>query len=149
MGRIRRWGVRLHEKTYIFEEMDEHTQAASPAFAVTQKDFDLVVGKLRDTGIFMLDVNGRIASWNAGAQALVGYSAEEIIGRHFAILYSRADVAAGVCDHALGEALRHGRFEGEGFRVRRDGSRFWAGIIVVPLHAPDDTHQGFVHITRD
>ena len=97
----------------------------------------------------MLDPNGRIASWNAGAQRFKGYAADEIIGEHFSRFFTPEDRQADLPARALRIAAREGRFEAEGWRVRKDGSHFWANAIVDPIRDPDGQLLGFVKITRD
>src|SRR6185295_12949327 len=93
--------------------------------------------------------DGRVASWNAGAQRIKGYAPEEIIGRHFSRFYPPEDVAAGKPDRELEIAAAQGRLEDEGWRVRKDGSRFWANVIITALRGPDGALRGFAKVTRD
>jgi PAS domain S-box-containing protein len=111
--------------------------------------FRLLVESIVDYGIFMLDVDGHVSSWNQGASRMKGYTANEIIGRHFSIFYPREEVAAGKCELELETALQCGRFEEEGWRIRKDGSRFWANVIITAVR--DDSGQliGFGKVTRD
>src|SRR6185295_3605167 len=88
----------------------------------TDERFRILVESVKDYAIFMLDPSGHVATWNAGAERIKGYRAHEIIGKHFSIFYPREDVDAGKCDHELEVAAREGRFEDEGWRVRKDGS---------------------------
>jgi PAS domain S-box-containing protein len=111
--------------------------------------FRLLVESVKDYGIFMLDPDGRVATWNAGAESMKGYAAHEIIGYHFSRFYEPEAVARGWPDHELEMAKAHGRFEDEGWRVRKDGSRFWASIVITALRAPDGTLRGFAKVTRD
>jgi len=111
--------------------------------------FRLLVESVCDYAIIVLHPDGRIASWNGGAERIKGYASNEVVGRHFGLLYSREDVAAGKPDRELAEASRSGRFEDEGWRVRKDGSRFWANVIITALAAPDGTLRGFAKVTRD
>ena len=111
--------------------------------------FRLLVESVKDYGIFMLDPEGRVATWNAGAESMKGYAAHEIIGYHFSRFYEPEAVARGWPDHELEMAKAHGRFEDEGWRVRKDGSRFWASIVITALRAPDGTLRGFAKVTRD
>ena len=109
----------------------------------------LLVESVQDYAIFALDPGGHILSWNAGAQRFKGYTADEIIGRHFSIFYPPEKVAAGWPDHELKEAARVGRFEDEGWRVRKDGTRFWANVVITALHDSDGRLLGFGKVTRD
>ncbi len=111
--------------------------------------FDALVTGAREYGIFMLDREGNILSWNEGAARLKGYSADEILGRHFSCFYTSEDLQAGQPAHGLNEAKIHGRFESEGWRVRRDGSVFWANVLITPLLDSEGRLCGFSKLTRD
>ena len=111
--------------------------------------FRLLVDGIRDYAIFMLDRQGHVVSWNAGAEAIKGYRAEEILGRHFSIFYPPESVACGWPEHALQVAGKVGRFENEGWRLRKDGSAFWANVIITALYDRDNRLYGFGKITRD
>jgi PAS domain S-box-containing protein len=97
----------------------------------------------------MLDVNGTITNWNKGAERIKGYPAEEVIGRHFGIFYMSEARQSGAPARALAQALKAGRFESEGWRVRRDGTRFWALAMIEPIFEDDGRHIGFANVTRD
>jgi PAS domain S-box-containing protein len=109
----------------------------------------LLVESTVDYAIFLLDTTGYIVSWNPGAQRIKGYLPEEIIGKHFSTFYPQEAVATGWPDYELREAARVGRFEDEGWRVRKDGSMFWANVVITALRAPDGTLRGFAKVTRD
>ncbi|HXZ80756.1 MAG TPA: PAS domain S-box protein [Terriglobales bacterium] len=111
--------------------------------------FRLFVEAVQDYAIFMLDADGRVASWNAGAQRLKGYQAEEIIGKHFSVFYPEEDLKWGKPDWELKVAAKEGRFEDEGWRVRKDGSRFWANVIITALKDSAGNLIGFGKVTRD
>lgn len=111
--------------------------------------FELLVQSVTDYAIFMLDTDGIVASWNAGARRFKGYEADEIIGEHFSRFYTAEDQAAGIPAQALLTAEREGRFEAEGWRVRKDGGRFWANVVIDPIRAPDGQLLGFAKVTRD
>jgi PAS domain S-box-containing protein len=111
--------------------------------------YQLMVESVRDYAIFMLDPNGYIASWNRGAQRIKGYSADEIIGRHFSVFYPPQDIAARKPEWELEIAARDGRFEDEGFRLRKDGTTFWASVILTPVRDDDGSLLGFAKVTRD
>jgi PAS domain S-box-containing protein len=115
----------------------------------SEERFRLMVESVRDYAIFMLDTEGRITSWNKGAQLNKGYEAAEVIGKHFSIFYPQDKLDIGWPQHELEVALRDGRFEDEGWRLRKDGSRFWANVVITALHDSDGRHQGFVKVTRD
>jgi PAS domain S-box-containing protein len=107
------------------------------------------VEEVRDYAIYMLDARGLVRTWNLGAARIKGYRAEEIIGSHFSRFYTEEDVRAGKPERALALAAAEGRFEDEGARVRKDGSTFWASVVITALHAPDGTLRGFAKVTRD
>jgi PAS domain S-box-containing protein len=109
----------------------------------------LLVETVQDYAIFALDPHGYILSWNAGAQRFKGYTAEEIIGQHFSIFYPRDLVAEGFPEFELRTAANTGRFEDEGWRVRKDGTRFWANVVITALRRPDGTLLGYAKVTRD
>ncbi len=111
--------------------------------------FRLMVECVTDYAIFMLDPGGRISTWNPGARRLKGWEAEEIIGRHFSAFYPPEDVAAGKPDRELVEAAGVGRFEDEGWRLRKDGSRFWANVVITALRDREGVLRGFGKVTRD
>jgi PAS domain S-box-containing protein len=109
----------------------------------------LIVSNVKDYAILMLDQEGRVVSWNEGAERIKGYRAEEIIGQHFARFYSAEDVSNGKPALELEEAKRNGRFEDEGWRVRKDGSRFLANVVITALRDETGQLRGFGKITRD
>src|SRR2546423_9453926 len=109
----------------------------------------VLVESVDDYAIFALDPNGYILSWNAGAQRFKGYTAEEVIGKHFSIFYPREKVEEGFPQFELREAARVGRFEDEGWRIRKDGSRFWAYVVITALYNPKGQLVGFGKVTRD
>ena len=111
--------------------------------------YRLLVDAITDYAIYMLDPDGRVTSWNAGAERFKGYSAAEIIGENFARFYTEEDRAAGLPALALAEAARTGAFEREGWRLRKDGRRFWAHVIIDPIRSPDGELIGYAKITRD
>jgi len=109
----------------------------------------LLVAETQDYAIFMLDLGGNVATWNAGAKRLKGYQTDEIVGRHFSVFYPPEDVAAGKPARELEVALAEGRLEDEGWRVRNDGSRFWANVVITALRDADGSLLGFGKVTRD
>jgi PAS domain S-box-containing protein len=111
--------------------------------------YRLLVDSVKDYAIFALDPHGYILSWNAGAARLKGYAANEIIGKHFSIFYPEERVAEKFPDYELREAARVGRFEDEGWRIRKDGSRFWANVVITALYGPTGQLAGFAKVTRD
>jgi PAS domain S-box-containing protein len=110
--------------------------------------FDIVVESVKDYAIFLLDSEGHIATWNTGARLIKGYTAEEVIGKHISIFYTPEDLAAGKPQRLLDVALREGRVEDIGWRVRKDGGRFWADVVITPT-ADHAGERGFVKVTRD
>src|SRR5438105_9752970 len=115
----------------------------------TTEHFDQLVAEVRDYAIFLLDPTGIVLTWNAGAERMKGYRAEEIIGQHFSRFYPSESVAAGWAAHELSVAANSGRFEDEGWRVRKDGSRFWANVVITALRDPAGGIRGYLKITRD
>jgi PAS domain S-box-containing protein len=124
---------------------------SEPPGAETEPEerFRLLVESVRDYAIFILDVGGHVTTWNAGAERINGYKAEEIIGKHFSVFYPPDDVAAGKCERELLIAEREGRLEDEGWRVRNDGARIWASVTITPLRNRQGTLIGFAKVTRD
>ncbi|HXD44393.1 MAG TPA: PAS domain S-box protein, partial [Pseudolabrys sp.] len=111
--------------------------------------YRLLVEAITDYAIYMIDAAGIVSSWNSGAERFKGYKAGEIIGRHFSQFYTDEDKARGLPSYALETAAREGKFESEGWRVRKDGTRFWASVIVDPIRSPAGDIVGFAKITRD
>jgi PAS domain S-box-containing protein len=108
-----------------------------------------LIDAITDYAIYMLTPDGRVATWNPGAERFKGYKAGEIIGQHFSRFYTEEERAAGVPELALRTAAQEGRFEREGWRVRKDGTRFWAHVLIDPIRAPSGELVGFAKITRD
>jgi PAS domain S-box-containing protein len=115
----------------------------------SEQKYRLLVGSVKDYAIFMLDGEGRVATWNAGAEAIKGYRAGEIIGRHMSTFYPPEDVQAGKPARLLGLATRDGRAEDEGWRVRKDGTRFWADVVITRVDDQTGKPIGFSKVTRD
>jgi PAS domain S-box-containing protein len=111
--------------------------------------YRLLVSSITDYAIYMVDLTGKVASWNAGAERFKGYTAEEIVGQHFSRFYGAEDRAAGLPQRALDAAAREGRFETEGWRVRKDGTRFWAHVVIDPVRDERGALIGFAKVTRD
>ena len=133
------------------EKADERARELNAALARLQqseRSFALLVDSVTDYALYMLDPRGRIVSWNSGARRIKGYEAEEIIGKNFECFYSVEDRAAGIPAAGLRVAEREGRLETEGWRMRKDGSRFWANVIIDAIHS-EGKHVGFAKITRD
>jgi PAS domain S-box-containing protein len=119
------------------------------ALRESEERFRLLVNNVRDYAILMLDPAGRVASWNQGAERIKGYKADEIVGRHFSCFYSPEDVQKGKPEHELQTATAEGRYEEEGWRIRKDGSRFWANVVLTALTDGTGKLRGFSKITRD
>lgn len=116
---------------------------------IVDADYRMMVEAVTDYAIFFIDINGAVRSWNAGARRLKGYEFAEVEGRHFSMFYPQEMVDRRWPEYELEEASRTGRFEDEGWRLRKDGSRFWANIIITRLIGPDGSIHGFSKITRD
>jgi PAS domain S-box-containing protein len=122
---------------------------AEEALRQSEERFRLLVESVKDYAIFMLDRNGYVATWNIGAERIKGYRAHEIIGSHFSRFYPEEDVRAGKCEMELEQAMRVGVCEDEGWRIRKDGTRFWANVVITQLRAPNGETVGFAKVTRD
>lgn len=126
------------------------TQSPETSRGLTDAErFELLVKSVKDYAIYMLNHDGTAVSWNSGAQRFKGYTAEEIIGRHFSLFYTPEDRQAGVPGMALQTATEQGKFEAEGWRVRKDGTRFWAHVVIDAIRSEDGTLVGFAKVTRD
>ena len=119
------------------------------AFRSSEERFRALVTSVKDYAIFMLDPTGQIETWNAGAERTKGYTADEIIGQHMSRFYTPEDLARGLPATLLAQATRDGRVESEGWRVRKDGSRFWADVVITALVDHDGHLMGFAKVTRD
>lgn len=124
------------------------TQEPSTKWEINEQ-FRLMVESVRDYAIFMLDPQGYITTWNEGAERVKGWKAEDVIGQHFSCFYLPEDAAAGKPEQWLRVAAEEGRFQTEGWRRRKDGSRFWADVVITALRDPQGELLGFVKITRD
>jgi two-component system, chemotaxis family, CheB/CheR fusion protein len=122
---------------------------ADTSLRSSEERFRLLVANVKDYAIFALDPEGRVESWNRGAGRIKGYTAEEIVGKHFSIFYPPEDVRAGKPDWMLKTAIAEGRVEEEGWRVRKDGSRFWANVVMTPRWDSSGVLRGFTKVTRD
>lgn len=138
--------------TPIYSEVNEHIGFAKITRDLTEKRrneelYLLLVNQVKEYALFMMDTNGTILTWNEGAERIKGYSAHEIIGKHFSIFYSSEERAEDKPGEELKIAVRTGRYEEEGWRLRKDGSRFWANVFISPIYT--DRHIGFAKVTKD
>ena len=135
------------EPLYVFAQVQDVTTEL--ALRRSEEDFRLLVTAVKDYAIFMLDPDGRVASWNAGAAYIKGYTADEIVGQHFRVFYPESEQASRHPEHNLEMALRDGVYAEEGWRVRRDGSTFWARVVITAVYDDTGRHRGFAKVTRD
>ena len=127
-----------------------NSSSTSPTITLGADDsFRLLVDSVKDYAIVMLDPEGHVASWNAGAERIKGYTPEEIVGKHFSTFYPLEAIQRGLPEHELKAATKDGRFEDEGWRVRKDGKQFWASVVLTALRDKDGTLRGFGKVTRD
>ncbi len=119
------------------------------ALRASEERFRQLVESVKDYAIFLLDAKGYVSTWNEGAQRLKGYSRDEVVGKHFSMFYLKEDIDSGKCDYELREAGLTGRFEDEGWRVRKDGTRFWANVVITALRDSSGRVTGFSKVTRD
>ena len=124
-------------------------RAAEEQLRESETRFRLLVERVRDYAIFMLDPTGHIATWNTGAQQIKGYTADEAIGKHFSMFYPPEDIADGKTERELEIASRTGQYAEEGWRLRKDGSRFWASVVITAVRDTDGSLVGFAKVTRD
>jgi PAS domain S-box-containing protein len=140
----------LRNEQRLHHTLEAQEKAAEVTLRSSEEQFRRLVQGVTDYSIFMLDLDGRVVSWNAGAQRIKGYRPEEIIGGHFSRFYTEEDRQNGEPERALATALREGRFEKEGQQVRKNGERFWANVIIDAIRDDDDGKiTGFAKITRD
>ena len=132
----------------VTRDLTERKEGES-ALRQSEQTFQLLVASIQDYAVFMLHPDGRVATWNAGAERIKGYRAHEIIGEHFSIFYPPEDVAQGKPRWELEAAEREGRHEDEGWRVRKDGTRFWANVVISPMRDSHGALIGYAKVTRD
>jgi PAS domain S-box-containing protein len=137
----RRAIARLQQQVHVLQHRESLRES--------EEKFRLLVEAVQDYAIFMLDAGGRVRSWNIGAERIKGYKPAEIIGKHFSCFYPEADVLAGKPERELQIARREGRVEDEGWRLRKDGSRFWANVVITALRDNAGDIVGFAKVTRD
>lgn len=128
----------------------EHRDGDPKLSAETSQNLlQILTDNIKEYAILTLDINGRVTTWPPAAERLKGYRKDEIIGKHFSVFYTKEDFESGKCDQELDIATREGRFEDEGWRVRKDGTRFWASVVITALRDPSGNLKGFGKITRD
>ncbi|HEX8791220.1 MAG TPA: PAS domain S-box protein [Polyangiaceae bacterium] len=148
-GRIVLWfgmNVDVDDQKHASEELRRHATAELHA---SEERFHQLVDAVTDYAIFMLDATGHVATWNAGARRIKGYEAAEIVGRHFSVFYTPEDRASGKPERILDTLRREGRYEDESWRVRKDGTRFWANVVITALRDEKGRVTGFAKVTRD
>lgn len=136
----------LHQLNLTLQERVEHR---TQELLAHERRFRLMVDSIRDYAIFMLGPDGTVATWNRGAERIKGYSGSEIIGKHFSCFYTLEDVTDGLPQRLLGQAAANGSIYQEGWRVRKDGSMFWAGVDLTAIRDESGDLQGFAKVTRD
>ena len=127
----------------------EEAAASMMKLEDTERRFELLVQGVTDYAIYMLDPDGHVVNWNPGAERIKGYASGEVLGRHFSSFYTPEDQANETPKNALATARRTGKYEAEGWRVRKDGSRFWASVVINPIKDGNGDLVGFAKITRD
>ncbi|HEY9747526.1 MAG TPA: PAS domain S-box protein, partial [Allocoleopsis sp.] len=147
--RLRRLTRQLREQNTRLEQEIQERQRKEAALSESEERFRLLVERVKDYAIFMLDPSGRIVSWNRGAERIKGYRADEIIGQSFSRFYPEADIGRGRPQRLLEIAAAEGQVQDEGWRVRKDGSRFWADIVITALRDEAGNLRGFTKVTRD
>ena len=140
-----------NELLYIIHNVVDVTNNQQVEYKLkkSEKDYQLLVKSVKDYAIFMLDTNGMVASWNSGAESIKGYTADEIIGKPIDVFYTEEDIKKEVPKSNLQMALQNGHYETEGWRLRKDGSRFWANIVFTALIDDTGLLYGYSKITRD
>jgi PAS domain S-box-containing protein len=137
------------ERKEMGDDLEIRVRQRTHDLAKSEERFRLVVAGVKDFAIFMLDPLGNIVSWNEGARRTEGYEANEIIGKHFSVFYTPEDIDREKPAWEIREATEHGRIEDEGFRVRKDGTRFWANVVLTAIYDDLGRHVGFSKVTRD
>jgi PAS domain S-box-containing protein len=137
------------ERISVFVRDVSERRAAQDALRISEERFRLLVNGVNDHALFMIDPEGLVTNWNAGAERMAGYTAEEVIGRNFFHFHTKDEQAEGIPQRLLAQARETGRSESQGWRVRKDGTQFWAESIIHAVRADDGTLMGFAKITRD
>jgi PAS domain S-box-containing protein len=142
---------RLRSIAHLQQKAQVVSELARTAEELRQSEerFRLLVEGVKDYAIFMLDASGRVMSWNAGAERIKGYRRDEILGSHFSVFYPSEDVQSGKPNRVLEAAAAEGQFEDEGWRIRKDGSRFYANVVITALRDSEGSLRGFSKVTRD
>jgi diguanylate cyclase (GGDEF)-like protein/PAS domain S-box-containing protein len=148
-SRVRERTTELNDLNLALREDIEERKRAEKLLRDSEERFRMIVDNVTDYAIFMLDPQGKVATWNAGAERIKGYRTEEIVGQHFARFYIPEDVQRGKPERELAAAQATGRLEDEGWRLRKDGSKFWANVVITALRDESGTLRGFGKITRD
>lgn len=141
--------ARVRDRTAELSAAYERLLAETTQREDAERHFELLVKGVTDYAVFMLSPTGHVANWNAGAERIKGYTETEIVGRHFQAFYTDHDREAGIPAKALETALRDGKFEAEGYRVRKDGTQFWASVVINPIFDGNRELIGFAKVTRD
>ncbi|HVF18610.1 MAG TPA: PAS domain S-box protein, partial [Steroidobacteraceae bacterium] len=137
VGRV--WSFRdVSELQDLNETLEQRVAERTSALHRSEEQFQQLVNGVRDCAIYMLDRTGHIVSWNPGAERIKGYTSLEVIGRHFSLFYTDEDRATGMPDRTLSIAAREGKYEREAWRVRKDGTRFWANVLIDAIHDAND-----------
>jgi PAS domain S-box-containing protein len=146
-----RWQSDIIQKKLIenLEKSNEEIKASTKKFTESEMHHQQLVDGVQDYAIYWLDLEGNVESWNSGAERIKGYVSKEIIGQHFSRFYTEEDQKKGLPQKALDTALTSGKFEGEGWRVRKDGSKFWANVTMSTIHSQQGTITGFAKVTND
>ncbi len=128
---------------------DKNSQETPELGELNEETYRLLVESVKDYAIIMVDPKGYVCSWNEGARRIKGYTSAEIIGKHLSVFYTPEDIRSGKTEKELAAAAKEGRFEDEGWRVRKDGSKFWANVVITALYNEDGNLRGFTKVTRD
>src|SRR6185312_15774801 len=131
------------------EERARQLTASVMKLEDTERRFELLIQGVTDYAIYMLDTDGNVVNWNPGAERIKGYASGEVLGRHFSSFYTPEDRAKETPKHALTSARTTGKYEAEGWRLRKDGSKFWASVVINPIKNGKGDLIGFAKITRD
>src|SRR5215831_21334818 len=147
-SRFRRFLGKCQDQVTLEIALDQR-EAAEKALMLSERQFRILVESVSDYAIYMLDPRGRVTTWNRGAERIKGYTAKEIIGNDFSCFYTKDDCRKHLPQQALETAAREGKYTNEGWRVRKDGSQFWANVIVQAIRDEDAELIGFAKVTQD